>query len=131
MINIAELLKDPDFTQMIDVYRRVNSFVESGPTAGEVQITTVLRQIRMCVQPVKDPDDLNVLPEGQRSNKTMKFYSSEILYCDDGDQSIGSGQAVFDMVMWGGGKYKLMHVRFWSDYGYWEAIGVNSERLPT
>lgn len=131
MINIAELLKDPDFTQLVQVNRRTNSFVSSGGAAGEVQIDTVLRTVRMCVQPLKDADDLSVLPEGQRSSKMMKFYAAEVLYCDDGDQATGSGQAVFDMVMWNGEKYKLLHIRYWSDYGYWEAIGVNSERLPT
>ena len=130
MINIAELLQDPDFTQLIQVSRRSTGFVQTGPSAGEVTTDTVLRTIRMCVQPIKDADDLNVLPEGQRSNKNMKFYASEQLYCDDGDQPTGSGQAVFDTVLWSGEKYKLLHVRFWKDYGYWEAIGVNSERLP-
>lgn len=131
MINIAELLRDPDFTQLIQVNRRLNSFVSSGDAAGEVQIDMVLRTVRMCVQPVKDPNDLNVLPEGQRSNKMMKFYASEVLYCDDGDQASGSGQAVFDVVLWNNEEYKLLHVRYWADYGYWEAIGINSERLPT
>ncbi len=129
MINIAELLQDPDFTQVIQVNRRIKGFVQTGPAAGEVTTDTVLRTVRMCVQPIKDADDLNVLPEGQRSNKNMKFYAAEVLYCDDGDQPSGTGQAIFDTVVWSNEKYKLLHVRFWKDYGYWEAIGVNSERL--
>ena len=131
MINIAELLSDPDFVQNVVVNRRVNQLVTTGPGAGEVTITTFLVTIPMCVQPVKDPDDLNVLPEGQRSNKTMKFYSLQALHCDDGDQSAGAADAVFDVVQWNGEKYKLLHVRSWADYGYYEAIGVNSERVPT
>lgn len=131
MINIAELLNDPDFVQDVVVNRRVNHLVTTGAGAGEVTITTFLVTIPMCVQPVKDPDDLNVLPEGQRSNKTMKFYSLQALHCDDGDQSSGAADAVFDVVQWNGEKYKLLHVRSWADYGYYEAIGVNSERVPT
>lgn len=131
MLNIAELLTDPDFVQNVTINRRVNQLVTTGDAAGEVTIDTFLLTVPMCVQPIKDADDLLVLPEGQRSNKMMKFYSLQPMYCDDGDLPAGSADARFDVVQWGTEKYKLLHVRNWSDYGYYEAIGVNSERLPT
>jgi len=131
MLNIAELLSDPDFVQSVVVNRRVNQLVTTGDAAGEIGIQTFLLSVNMCVQPVKDPDDLNVLPEGQRSSKMMKFYSLVALHCDDGDLPSGSTDAIFDVVQWNGEKYKLLHVRNWADYGYYEAIGVNSERLPS
>lgn len=131
MLNIAELLTDPDFVQNVVVNRRVNQMITTGDAAGEVTIETFLLTVPMCVQPIKDADDLLVLPEGQRSSKMMKFYSLLALHCDDGDQATGSADAMFDVVQWGSEKYKLLHVRNWSDYGYYEAIGVNSERLPT
>lgn len=131
MINIAELLNDPDFVQDVVVNRRVNHLVTTGDAAGEIAIDTFLLTVPMCVQPVKDADDLNVLPEGQRSAKSMKFYSLQALHCDDGDLAAGADNAIFDVVQWNGEKYKLLHVRVWADYGYYEAIGVNSERLPS
>jgi hypothetical protein len=131
VLNIAELLTDPDFVQNVTINRRVNQLVTTGDAAGEVTISTFLLTVPMCVQPIKDADDLLVLPEGQRSNKMMKFYSLQAMYCDDGDLPAGATDARFDVVQWGTEKYKLLHVRNWSDYGYYEAIGVNSERLPT
>jgi hypothetical protein len=131
VLNIAELLSDPDFVQNVVVNRRINQMITTGDAAGEVTIETFLLTVPMCVQPIKDADDLLVLPEGQRSSKMMKFYSLQALHCDDGDPPSGSNDAIFDVVQWGNEKYKLLHVRNWSDYGYYEAIGVNSERLPT
>jgi hypothetical protein len=67
--------------------------------------------------------DLQVLPEGLRTEQTMMFFDTQDL------RSVAAVGQPADRVLYGGSTYELQHVYDWSEQaGYWQALGVKVEQ---
>lgn len=127
MLNVSELFSCGELTQVVKCKTYKPTFINSGDAAGEVTMDTTERNIVVCAQPVQ-PKELEMLPEGMRTQDSVKFYSPQALTAASGDTD--GVPTSFDVVYWGGMRYKVVKVWDWSNHGYWEAIGVNAEGLP-
>jgi hypothetical protein len=129
MIEIAELLSDPDFVQQIPVTRIAGYYSSDADTMGNWMPTEQSLLVTASVQPIKNPDQLNVLPEGQRTGNFVRVYTATPLYATD-DDSREDGQ-IIDFITWRGSQYKIIYRKDYLDYGYCMCIGVASGRATS
>lgn len=119
MIDISELIDDPDFAAPFAVTRVTNSVVQSGPAAGELAPTHAqVGPYTGVIQPNGSPDALLVLPEGLRSNRAIVIWARERLY-NGGDFSARdeiSDYITHDSTIW-----RVFATKNWSQHGYWQA----------
>lgn len=114
MINVAEIVTDPDMAQTFTVTRTAGHFAIGGwmndtPTAISMY----------GVVTVPDSRDLEQVPEGDRVLGVMAFHSAQPLYLTRGDNS-----GISDVITWRGEDYRIIKIRTYADYGYYAAIGV-------
>jgi len=116
MINVGEIIFDPDFCQNFVVQRKVGEwadgrFVES---TGSFNFTGII--IPASAQ------EINQAPEGDRVTGMMKFYSVNEVYTTN---EYGTS----DIVVWRGKSYRIINVTPFVDYGYFLAFGVYMESV--
>ena len=110
MINVAELMRDPDIAQPFQVERAGGAFDE-----GEwVPTAPVVLNLVGIVQPAKREDQLAILPEGTRLGNVIVVYSDQELRIDNA-QSERS-----DVALWHGNPYRVIAAKHWADHGYWQ-----------
>lgn len=132
MIDVAWLLDDPAYSKEYAGERHRSTIQSLGDAAGEVSTVVAPLTLTASITPLKNPNELQLLPEGLRSSKCIKIFTQMPIYAEDGDGISSSqvqGEAVFDMIVYDGGRYKVYLVRPWLDHGFYEAIAVNSDRV--
>lgn len=110
MINVAEIMRDPDLAQPFQVERAGGAFDEGEwvPTAP-----TVLNLVGI-VQPAKREDMLAILPEGARLGNMIVVFCDQELRIDNAEDQRS------DVVVWHGHPYRVMAAKHWADHGYWQ-----------
>jgi hypothetical protein len=111
MIDIQELIEDPDFAQAFQIERQSPVWDEGAYTT----IGTVIDRIGV-VQPA-GAEALRVLPEGELDSHAIEVWCKQDLIKGDGNLSS-------DVVLWNAGRYRLDHAENWLANGYWYAVGV-------
>lgn len=115
MINVSDIVNDPDFAQSFVVQRSTITFVSGG-------LSNVIVNVQMwgVIEP-KDKE-LLTLPEGDRVTGFVTFYTQLPMYMtniegsDDGHLS--------DIAVWHGQQFRIVKDSIWSDFGYYRTIGV-------
>lgn len=109
MIDVAELMQDPDLAQAFQVERSGGAFVEGEwiPAAPVVSTKTGI------VQPAKREDTLAMLPEGVRLGNMIVVYCDEELRIDNADTQRS------DVIVWHGNPYRVIAAKPWRDHGFW------------
>ena len=113
MINVAEIVTDPDLAQVFTVKR------ESGGEFGEGGwIPGTTTEIPMTGPVIlSSPDELEQLPAGDRVKSANAFYATVPIYrTRDG--------ALSDIITWQGEDFKVLQVYDRSSYGYYKAVAV-------
>lgn len=124
MINVSELIDDPDFCTTFAVTRATNGITQSGPGAGELVVASALvGPFTGVIQPNTNPDALAVLPEGLRNDRAIIIWSRERLYYG-GDG--GGTDDISDYVSYGGSTWRVYGGRDWGQHGYCESWAVES-----
>lgn len=114
LLNVSDVVSS--FNQQT-VY--VQSFLEGTRVKGRyVPVEDELRQIFSSVQH-PSPDSLVGLPEGLKTNRNISLITTEVLR---GVKEFG--QAIADIVIWQGQKYRVYQVLPWNQNGYNEAIAT-------
>ena len=120
MIDVRELITDPDFAQSYKVIRSTGKWI-----AGRYQIisTETLNYFGAVQSP--DPDMLEQIPEIDRVNSLINFYckSPKKLYISLDASKNGEEQDIYDTIEFKGNLYKIIRVLDWSDNGYQVAFG--------
>lgn len=111
MIDVAELMTDPDMAQPFQVERASGSFANEGEWAQTVATINMTG----IVQPAKDAE-LQLLPEGARLGNVIAVYCAQELRIDDADAQRS------DVVVWHGNPYRVVAAKHWSDHGYWKVL---------
>lgn len=116
MIDVSELMQDPDFASMIEVTRQgAGSYANEGVfTPG----ASVVSSWPAVVQPANAADITNFLPEGERTNNVIKIYSAQLIQMSDGE----SVQA--DTLVWQGASYRVAFSKPWNLHGYYFVLAV-------
>ena len=121
MIDVSEVVTDPDFAQTFSVSRSIGEFAEGGWVEATPVILTLYGPVVSASQ-----EDLQQVPEGDRVVGAKAFYSTEKLYRthkESGPQSSGTS----DRITWQGEEYRISAVFPFEDYGYWKAIAVRTK----
>jgi len=115
MIDVSELIGDPDFEQGYTVTRSSGDFGAGGwkeNTPVSIPMNGVITVARF--------KDLNQVPEADRVTGAMLFYSTQEIYVTHNDASKGTS----DVITWNGDDYRIAYIWPYVDYGYWKAYGV-------
>ena len=120
MIEVSELMYDPDLAQNFTIIRQIGFWNNEGvwtppkvpkkiQTTGVIIVTTVR--------------DIEQIPEGDRIRGMMTFYTpADVeLYTT---QVHSTFQNTSDKIMWQGDLYRIYQVSPYVDYGYWKSIGM-------
>lgn len=108
LIDVSELMDDPEMAQPFTVRRPTGSFGNEG-------IYTKSYKTLALVGPVQPagPEAAKIVPEGTRLDNLMCFYSVDQL-------SVGDGKNVeADIVQFQGDSFKVVKVLPWGNNGYW------------
>lgn len=112
MIDVAELMNDPDFAQPFQVRRQAGHFDE-----GEwINDPPTLIDLVGVIQPAKADDVIKLAPEGTRLSDAISVYCAQELLIDDAEDSRS------DVIVWRGRSYRVMARRQWVDFGFWQVI---------
>lgn len=109
MINVSEVITDPDFAQTFLVHRRTNEWVGGRPDETETELTM------LGVITVADAKTLEQLPEGDRVTGLMCFYSTVPIFTTN-------EEGTADQLEWRGERYRVKRVFPYGDYGYYKAV---------
>ncbi|HBC94293.1 MAG TPA: hypothetical protein DCZ10_15700 [Pelotomaculum sp.] len=115
MINVAEILYDPDLNQDFTVYRKTGTW-----TAGRYSETETPLSFTGVILPA-NAKEINQFPEGDRVTGMMKFFSEREIYVT---RSNDEGKGTSDQILWSGHRYRIINVKPYKDYGYYRAFGV-------
>ena len=115
MIDVSELVTDPDFAQPFQVERFVGSFMDEGEyVRGEPKLLDLFG----VVQPATKEDAVAFLPEGERQQNMIRVWCNQELRMSD-----GQGKEC-DNIIWQGQWHRVAFSELWSTQGYWFAIAV-------
>lgn len=111
MINVAEIINDPDFARRFTLRRaRSLSFANEGEVStsyGETSMIGVIQHQETTTEQT---------PEGTRVKKMVEVWCTEELRASDG-KSIESDVLVIDREY-----FRITKCQPWPDNGYWQAM---------
>lgn len=117
MIDVSELIVDPDFAQPYIVHRKSGTWLQGVFTESEVPLQFYGVIIAANIK------DVNMMPEGDRIEGLMMFYTT-----DDNPifvtRNLDNNKGTSDQIEWRGERYRIMQTYAYNDYGYIKAIGT-------
>jgi hypothetical protein len=113
MIDISEMITDPDFAIIFQIERQTGGAFEHGEYAETASIFTVTGIIHPY-NPKRQEYDL----EGNIITGDIYVYCKHKLCLSRDDAETGTS----DIVIWNGERYKLKDVKNWSQHGYYRAV---------
>lgn len=113
MINMSELMSDPDFTQAFTLRRRTGSFANEGEFTQSAPTELPLVG---SIQPASTADVVRFQAEGERRNALIRVWSATEMHTSDGE-----GQQP-DEVVWRGSVYRVIECVPWADHGFWKVF---------
>ena len=114
VINVSEAL-DSDTAQIVTVIRTAaGSYVDGLYVKGS---TSTFKTMASVQQPT--PEQLEILPEGEKSKDVKLFISKKPIRTTDDDAGL-----VADIVMYKGQRYKIINSEDWDNYGHTISMGV-------
>lgn len=113
MIDMSEIVSDPDFAQAFTVQRQ-----SAGTFANEGEFTTSSTTLSRfgTIQPSKSEDLVKFLPEGERQGNFITIHCAEDVLMGNGSDQQS------DIVIWRGDYYKVAFSKPWDMHGFWFAI---------
>ena len=113
MINVSELVTDPDFCQPIQIKRQKCQIVKHRQEVTEETLTFV------GVITQADPKTVEMLPEADRLSGAIAVYTREELYTTG---TYPEGEYISDIVVYRGREYKVYANVGNMDYGFCESL---------
>lgn len=127
MINVGELITDPDFTQPngVTYIRRKCVIVDYEPQVEETTYT-----VSGIITIAKD-STIKMAPNGDINENEIHVFTHGLLYTTGriDDQAVNG--YLSDVIIWNGKKYKVMSVRDNVQYGYCKSTAVIMEQGVT
>lgn len=113
MIDVSDIITDPDFAQPFTVRRESGGhFGEGGWIAGRIT------EIPMSGPVVpSSPEELEQVPEGDRVTEARTFYATRPIL-----RTRESGLS--DIIRWNGSDYRVVRVWDRSAHGFYKAVAV-------
>jgi hypothetical protein len=117
MIDVSELMSDPDFAQTI-IIRRVppgSGFKNEGEwrEADRVPI-----EITAIIQPASSEDLTEFNLEGTELKGGIRIWADQELHVHEDDEKRN------DIIIWNRSEYHVIARKPWKDFGYWKALAI-------
>ncbi|ALQ96937.2 hypothetical protein B398_07050 [Xylella fastidiosa 32] len=109
MLKISALFGNPRFAQRVQVLRRQGQYLPDGTWQQEYVLDTMLAIIHPTT-----PDDLQLLPEGERHHPSKKIMSQDQI-------------DVGDVLLYQDTRWRITQLSNWSEYGYYHGIAVRHD----
>ncbi|MBP6018795.1 MAG: hypothetical protein KA735_04835 [Burkholderiaceae bacterium] len=110
MLDVSEIFNDPDITQDVPLRRGIGEYLADGTWTGEyadpVDIIAIVHATK--------PDDLQLLPEGERYLPNKKIFTPD---------PISTG----DLVIYQGSTWRVSALSDWTEYGFYNCIAVRHD----
>lgn len=116
-INVSEAL-DSDTAMVVTVVRTDGG----GYVDGIYQEGTTSTFKTICSVQQPTPDDIQILPEGERNKDIRKFISKKPIRATSDRDGI-----IADTVIYKGNHYKIISVNDWDDYGQTTSFGARDQ----
>lgn len=117
MINISEIIDDPDFAQAFTLVRSVGTY-----TLGRFVYTTTTLNRYGVILPMTSKE-ITQLATGDALQGYIKVFCLDPIYTTRLDTA-GDGGGLSDEIVWQGENHKVLSVQQYSDFGYWQASCV-------
>jgi hypothetical protein len=111
MIDLSDIVSDPDFAQPFQIKRSSGQFARGGYRSTPTTIDAV-----GVIRPAAS-QDIEVLPEGDRALGMMTFWSATEMHTT-------STTGTSDVLTYRGDDYRVLQVMPSGDFGYWKAIAA-------
>jgi hypothetical protein len=111
IIDLSDVVSDPDLCQTFGISRSVGSFVQGGWQETRIELTAY------GIVTVASDRALKMVPEGDRAQGAMAFYTVTPLFVSHPNKTPGTS----DILTWHNQKYRILSVSPQSDYGYYQA----------
>lgn len=110
MIDVSELMSDPDFCDDYTI-QRPSGFMDEGEWVenGFTSIDTY-----GPIQPAPSESKLALMPDGSRLDQGIVCWNSEEMVIDDSDAKRS------DVIVYKGQMYRVVAQKDWSSNGYWK-----------
>jgi hypothetical protein len=124
MLNMLDVILDPDFVQSFILLRTTGQFgTTSDQNQGVWQATEGPPQtFQGTILPAR-PSELEALPEGERHDGAIAIWCTEALQI--GDQQITSPDTIF----WNGNYYRVAWIKFYAQANLYKAIATIYHRI--
>lgn len=120
-MNVSKVLNSPKFKKPFTIYRVLGNWQSGRWVEEPEQAINVIGVVTSA-----GSDDLEVIPEAERTTEVKCFHTKEQVYLtrrESGDIQSGST----DTIEWNNRRYRLVKVVDWSHFGYYKSIGVSLE----
>jgi hypothetical protein len=117
LIDVSEIVSDPDFAQPFVIKRSNGSWQLGG---WQDTITTVNSY---GAQQPATAQDLKEIPEGDRILGSVKVWSTQPMYVTRRGTGPNDG-GLSDIIVWQGEDYRIAGILPWNENGYYKAIAV-------
>lgn len=112
MIDVSELIHDPDFCTGFTIIRREGRWTEDGTYTTEASESDVMGVVRPA-----SGADLQMIPEGDERRETLNFLTLEKTYLTDENH-------LADVFRYRGKTYKAVSKRDWKDHGFYKTTAT-------
>lgn len=116
MINVGELITDPDFCQTFTLIRRVGEWNEGVWNPSESRIT-----MTGITHPASGRE-LEMLPEADRTKNLRTFYGRS-----GTTPRIETQNRMADEIAYHDSVFKIIQEQDFDDFGYWQVVGIEEE----
>ena len=114
-ISLTRVVNSPAFAQAYTVNRSSGTFQQG----GYVSVTNAI-PFWGIIQPATE-EDLEQVPEGDRSTGMMGFISEQPMYKT---RAQGGASGLGDTITWNAQEYRVVAVVPWKDFGFNKAIAA-------
>jgi hypothetical protein len=114
MIDVSDVVNDPDFATAFTIQRSAGSFVDGVWNPG----TPTNVAMWGSIQPASDKE-VSALPEGDQISAAIKVYSTQPIYT-----TAANPAGVSDIVVWNNEQYRVLKLLPWQGNGYYRAIAA-------
>lgn len=118
MINISEIIVDPDFAQGFTVERKAGTWVDSVFTT-----TAQILPFYGVIIPL-NTKDMKQLPEGDTIQGAIEVYTLQPISTTQLANEAWNPETLSDEIIWQQENYKIIQVRNFTDFGYFKAVAV-------
>lgn len=113
ILNVSEVMTDPDFAQQFQVIRFGGGFANEGEYTQTPSAPITMTGV---IQPAKDDDIVLFQAEGERLGNLI------VVYCAQEIRESDAKSQESDIIIWHSNQYRVLKARQWRDFGYWKAI---------